>query len=58
MRTHRVDIGAVEQILVRGRIIGFDPLDQFVLAQEFARSGTRGFGRDRRLQAVRWRDGL
>ena len=31
MRLHGVDIGAVEQVLVGVRIVGFDPVDQVVL---------------------------
>jgi hypothetical protein len=33
MRLHGVDIGAVEQRLVGGRIVTLDPLDQLVLAK-------------------------
>ncbi len=31
MRLHRIDIGAVERVLVRLRIVGLDPLDQLEL---------------------------
>jgi hypothetical protein len=42
---HGVDIGAVQQRLVGGRVIGPDPLDQFVLAQEARTRGGAGGGR-------------
>jgi hypothetical protein len=38
---HGVDIGAVQQVFVGRGVIGLDPVDQLVLAQEF---GTRGLG--------------
>jgi hypothetical protein len=31
---HSIDIGAVKQSLVGGRVIALDPLDQLVLAQK------------------------
>jgi hypothetical protein len=34
----RIDIGAVEQRLVRGRIIALDPFDQLELAQKLGAS--------------------
>jgi hypothetical protein len=34
MHAHGVDIGAVQQALVRGRVVGLDALDQLVLAQK------------------------
>jgi hypothetical protein len=41
MHAHGVDIGAVEQGLVGGRIVALDPLDQLVLAQVFRRRRRR-----------------
>jgi hypothetical protein len=32
-----IDIGAVEQGFVGARVIGLDPLDQFILPQELGR---------------------
>ncbi len=48
MRAHRVDIGAVEQILVGLRIVLPHPLDQLVLAHHPLRRGDRRFDRLRR----------
>jgi hypothetical protein len=45
MHPHGVDIGAVQQRLVGGRIIGPDPLDQLVLTQETRTRGGAGGGR-------------
>ena len=45
---HRVDIGAVEQGLVRARVVLLDPLDQLELAQvtdRLARGRYSGFSR-------------
>jgi hypothetical protein len=52
-----IDVGAVEQRLVGGGVVGLDPLDQLVLAQELRRRRRRlgrlgGF-----REAVRKRDG-
>jgi hypothetical protein len=47
---HGVDIGAVEQRLVSGRIVGSDLLDQFELAKEAGPLGRDG--RRPVLQAV------
>jgi hypothetical protein len=57
---HGVDVGAVQQRLVGGRVVGGDPLDQLVLAQELARAGLgRRAGPAGKLgfRAVRKRDG-
>jgi len=35
MHPHGIDIGAIEQGLVGGRVIAFDPVDQLVLAEVF-----------------------
>ena len=43
---HGVDVGAIEQRLVRRRVIALDPLDQLVLAQEL-RAGRRRLGGER-----------
>jgi hypothetical protein len=50
VHAHRIDIGAVEHGLVGGGVVGLDPLDQLVLAQEAARFGLGriGFGLCRR----------
>ncbi len=32
MRLHGIDIGAVEQVLIRVRVIFHDPFNQFILA--------------------------
>jgi hypothetical protein len=43
VHAHGVDIGAVQQRLVRRRVVGVDPLDQLVLAEELlARLGAAG----------------
>jgi hypothetical protein len=61
---YRVDIGAVQQRLVGGRVIGPDTLDQFVLAKEARTRGGSGGGRraggtgDRLLRRVNGRGGL
>jgi hypothetical protein len=34
MHADRIDIGAIEQSLIGGRVIALDPLDQFELAQQ------------------------
>jgi hypothetical protein len=63
MHAHGVDIGAVQQALVRGGIIGLDALDQFVLTQELGaaarplrgrRAFLRGDGLKRRLDGERF----
>jgi len=50
-----VDVGSVEQVLVGGRVVRLDALDQLVLPQEPARLRRQGFGG---VAAVRLRDGL
>jgi hypothetical protein len=45
VHAHGIDIGAVQQRLVGGRIVGPDAVKQFVLAQE---AGSRGLGGGRR----------
>jgi len=57
VRAHGVDVGAIQQRLVRGRIIGLDPIGQLVLAQELARAGRSRPGRSGGGRAVRKRDG-
>jgi len=52
-----VHVGAVEQGLVRGGIVGFDALDQLVLAQEPARRLGRSFCGIGGLGGGRCRDG-
>jgi len=47
VHAHGVDVGAVEQGLVGGGIVGADALDQFILAKELAR-GRLGLGDGRR----------
>jgi hypothetical protein len=52
MHAHGVDIGAVDQGLVGGRVIALDPFDQLVLSEETERLGLLrrlGFGVDFRL---------
>jgi hypothetical protein len=48
VRTDGVDVGAVQQALVRGGIVGLDALDELVLAKELRRAvggpGGRGAG--------------
>jgi len=50
MHAHGVDIGAVDQGFVGGRVVALDPFDQLVLAKEARRRlglpGRRGFGAD------------
>ena len=41
MHLHRIDVGAVQQRLVRSRIIGLDRLDQFKLAHDRSALGFR-----------------
>jgi SAM-dependent methyltransferase len=41
MRLHRVNEGAIEQRLVRRRVIAANPIDQFILTHHRRRSGTR-----------------
>jgi hypothetical protein len=58
---HRVDIGAVEQRLVGGGIVGADLIDQLELAQHLrplGRGGDRGRDRSVRDRSVRGRGGL
>ena len=49
VHAHGIDVGAVQQRLVGGRVIGLDPVDQLILAQEalVARRGRVGAGRGR-----------
>jgi len=47
VHTHGVDVGAIEQGFVGGRIVAFDPIDQFILAQEPGRGGRLGRRLDR-----------
>jgi hypothetical protein len=51
MHPHGIDIGAVQNRLVGGRVIGLDPVDQLVLTQIF---GT-GLGGVAKRQAERFR---
>jgi hypothetical protein len=37
VHSHAVDVGAVQQRLVRRRIVAFDPVDQLVLTQKASR---------------------
>jgi hypothetical protein len=33
VHAHGVDVGAVQQVFVGGRVVGLDPLDQLILAK-------------------------
>jgi hypothetical protein len=33
MHLHGIDIGAIDQVFIRTRVIGLDPLDKLILAQ-------------------------
>jgi len=50
MHLHRIDIGAVQQRLIGGRVIGLDRLDQFELAHDRCALGIRQCRAFRRLR--------
>jgi hypothetical protein len=60
VHAHGVDVGAVEQRLVGAGIVGPDPFDEFVLAQELARFALgrqrpgRGCGGEREGRRLGW----
>jgi hypothetical protein len=52
MHLHRIDIGAIQQRLIRGRVIGLYGLDQFELAQNRDAPRRGVIARGRRIVSI------
>jgi hypothetical protein len=59
MDPHAIDIGAVDQRLVGGRVIALDPLDQLILTQQLGPRFQVGLRRDQMIggRILRRREG-